>query len=77
MTITTAQFAELSGIMRRYVYRHQFEGRGPDCHACLRVAPGHSSKDQPICLTVNELLWEIEQYMGKEAEESDAQRITK
>lgn len=58
--ITSEQFDEIRKLMERYVYRHQHDGRGPDCRACAHVDAGHAAKEQPVCLTVYELFYELE-----------------
>lgn len=58
--ITPEQLDEIKTLMRRYVYKHQHDGRGPDCHACTRLREDHAAKEQPVCLTVYELFYELE-----------------
>jgi hypothetical protein len=60
MSITADQFDEVRKVLERYTYRHQLQDRGPGCRACARCADGHSAKDQPVCLTVTELLYDLE-----------------
>ena len=59
--LTLEQFAEIRTKVHSYEFKHQHDGRGPSCSACMRTGGStHAGKDQPVCLTVGELLAELE-----------------
>ena len=74
--ITPAQFEGIRQKMLHYLYRHQHDGRGPSCTACLRAGNTHSGKDQPVCLTVEELLADLKKLVD-ETTADDTEKMQK
>ena len=72
--LTPAQFEGVRQKALGYLYRHQHEGRGPACTACLRSGGTHSGKEQPVCLTVEELLAELKELVD-ETDDMDVDKL--
>lgn len=72
--LTPTQFEEIRQKALSYSFRHQHDGRGPSCRACLRVDQGHAGKDQPVCLTVEELLAELKDLVDEPAPVASKER---
>jgi hypothetical protein len=65
--LTPAQFSEIREKIIHYGFKHQHDGRGPSCSACLRTGGAtHAGKDQPVCLTIEELLADLKELVDEE-----------